>query len=153
MANLSILRSYLCDWDSSIPILGYISANLGSVNISEVGMYLALLGLQLAGLLLCTLHTLVRFASCHRSDCSVLAAGKSRSKILLNIHLEIAAGYELFCHLRCCVRPQTFITAASLASDSRCLLTAPTKNHAHKLLFIFAILYLQCCKDSQYSQT
>ena len=79
VANLSTLRSYLCDRGSVIPILGYISANLGSVNISEVGMHLALLGLLLAGLLLRTLHTPVHFASCHHSDCSVLAAGKSRS--------------------------------------------------------------------------
>ena len=79
VANLSTLRFYLCDCGSGIRILGCISANLGSVNIGEVGMYLALLGLLLAGLLLYTLHTLVRFTSCHRFDCSVLATGKSRS--------------------------------------------------------------------------
>ena len=58
-------------------------------------MYLTLLGLLLAGLLLQrTLHTLVRFASYHCSDCSVLAAG-ARSKILPNTHLEIAAAVEV----------------------------------------------------------
>jgi len=58
-------------------------------------MSLALLGLLLAGLLLQrTLHALIRFASCHRSDCSVLATG-ARSNILPNNHLEIAAAVEV----------------------------------------------------------
>ena len=39
--------------------------------------------------------TLVRFASCHRSDCSVFVTGKCRSKILPNIHLGIAAAIEV----------------------------------------------------------
>ena len=42
MANLGTLRSDLCDCGGSSTTLDYISANLGSVNISEVGMYIAL---------------------------------------------------------------------------------------------------------------
>ena len=73
-ANSSTLRSYLCD-------CGGMQHSHSRPISAEVGMYLTLLGLLLAGLhLQCTLHTLVRFASCHRSDCGVLAAG-ARSKI------------------------------------------------------------------------
>ena len=51
--------------------------------LAKVGIYLTLLGLLLAGLLLQrTLDTLVRFASCHRSDCSVLAAGARMNRCL-----------------------------------------------------------------------
>ena len=59
------LIQVLCDL-----IFGIVVAAFHSRPISaEVGMYLSLLGLLLAGLLLQrTLHTLVRFASCHRSD-------------------------------------------------------------------------------------
>ena len=75
--NSSTLRSYLCDCGGGIPILGQSRS-------AEVGMYLTLLGLLLAGLLLqCTLHTLVHFASCHRSDCSVFAAGARTNYCLM----------------------------------------------------------------------
>ena len=86
-ANSSTLRSYFCDCGGGIPIFG-------QSRLKWVCTF-TLLGLLLAGLLLQrTLHTLVRFASCHRSDCSVLAAGAC-SKLLPNTYLEIAAAVEV----------------------------------------------------------
>ena len=115
-------------------------------------MHLTLLGLLLAGLLLQrTLHTLVRFASCHRSDCSVLTAG-ARSEILPSTHLEIAAAvkYELYLPPSLSFKGFIPILSNPILSNKmgldllllllgqlliRCSLTAPTKNHAHKLMF------------------
>ena len=63
-------------------ILSCVPADIGSVCVREVGISCPLLSALLAGLRLQQhmLHAFVCFASCNRSDPSVLAAKKSRSQ-------------------------------------------------------------------------
>ena len=100
LANLSNLRSYLCE--CAVPILASPSIfsstrvvldGLSSVGVREVGISFLLLSNLLVGLLLQhTLHTSVCFVSCNHFDPSVLVAGKlcSWNEILANTstHLE-----------------------------------------------------------------
>ena len=66
---------------------GCISADLGSVGVSKVGLLFLLLSAMLVGLLLQhMLHPYFCFVSCNHSDPSVLVAGKthSQTEILAN---------------------------------------------------------------------
>ena len=104
---ISNLRSYLC-----------------SVGVKEVGILFPLLSALLAGLLLQhTLHTSICFASCNRSDPSVLVAGKSlsRAKILVFVSKE-KRKMELLLPpslLLFYTRPETSITSACFSSAAK----------------------------------
>ena len=86
---------------------GSVLADLGSVGVWEVGISFPLLSALLPGLLLQhKLHASICFAGCKRSNPSVLAAGKWRSRT------EILA----------------FIGSMSMCP----ITTTPTKSHPHK---------------------
>ena len=157
---------------SSIPILSWVSDNLGSVGVREVGISLHLFSALLAGLLLQhTLHASVYFVSCNRSDPSVLVAWKShsRTEILASTHLEKKSSFwrtmelilppSLLCSYY--TKTETSITAVRFFSwnnqvtfiglTSTCLLTTPTKSHPHKFLIIeiFSLWWHQHSQNSQ----
>ena len=101
-----------------------VSGDLGSVGVREVGISFPFLSALLAGLLLQhMLHASVCFASCNRSNPSVLVAGKSHSQteILVNTSTHLKKRQPLknngiYCATFTVVilqRPETSITAAS----------------------------------------
>ena len=108
---------------------GCVSADLGSVSVSEVGILFLLLSALLAGLLLQhTLHPYFCFASWNRSDPSVLVAGKSRSRT----KKQLLKTWNLFCHLHYCYLTQgrkhslpLLLLKQVIGSTSTCPLTTP----------------------------